>query len=133
MASELSKYCIVLLTDEYNTSKIDSKRKKKKVEHSEIKIMKKQQEVYRKSHKLCYCKHKIDSSSDITDQMNLHKVWWNRDYNASRNILYVMKCKLMGKKLGKFNKNKLNEESISCSLEISLGQPDAEKERQKKK
>lgn len=117
MAILLSKLCLVILTDEYNTSKLDSLSKNKEVIHPKVtvnktkkikdpktdKISRRNTLVSQESHKLCYCEndtHKIDSVE------NSHKVWWNRDYNASRNILNVMMCKLTKKDLGKFKRTK---------------------------
>jgi hypothetical protein len=127
LALELSKYCIVILTDEYNTSKICSNCQTQQLEHPMIKKtitkrpkdkdgkrQKKKVEVECENYNLCYCKNNIhQSKSDV------HKIW-NRDYNASKNILQTMVKKVTGKKLGIYTRKKLEKIAeddiiINCS------------------
>ena len=123
IAKHLGNLCVVILTDEYNTSQICSRCKEEKVIHPKItgkkkvttkdKITNKKIVEYKEacyeSHTLCYCncKHNID----LQTMEDFHKVWWNRDYNASRNILNVMTNKLLGRKLGKFSR-RIKDKSI---------------------
>jgi hypothetical protein len=86
IAKELSRYCPVILTDEYCTSKICSACKNSEVDHPIIKYQKikkikdektgKRKRVKvieeRKSHKLCYCKCNINLS---TKKIGLYKFW----------------------------------------------------------
>jgi len=109
LAFELGKHCLTILTDEYNTSKYCSCCTKKKLIHPTV-----QKEIYRthqgikvpkivnhEVYRLCYCQNKTHPEN--TSIFGVHKIW-NRDYNASKNILTVMKNKLLCKKLGVFNR-----------------------------
>ena len=57
---------------------------------------------------------------------NSHKIWFNRDYNASRNILHVGCNKLLGKRLGEFSR-KRNDKDSTKKISFSLEKPDSEK------
>ncbi len=117
IACELSRLCIVILTDEFRTSLICSECKTTEVEHPQMERIKtkrvkvdgkkkKIREVKSVScHGLCHCKNDIH----LKDDSSVHKVW-NRDYNASKNILSVMKMKLLKKDLGVFNRKKADKE-----------------------
>ena len=131
IAKELSNYCPTILTDEYCTSQVCSVCGEKHLEYPIMKHIKtmrvkdkktgkrKKKLVIseRKSHRLCYCDSNNHPSNKTTDS---HKIWWNRDYNSSRDILKVGQSKLLGKRLGIFSRRKkedYNNDSICFSLE----------------
>jgi len=120
--NELSKFCIVILVDEFRTSKICSNCKDHELIYPQIektKIQTKDDDdeviIIKKNYKstchgLCYCKNNIHPTTPLNPilkvDVNVHKIW-NRDYNSSRNISYVGNQKLMNKGLGKFNRKKV--------------------------
>lgn len=124
VAKELSDFCLTILTDEYNTSKYCSKCEaseldhpmetrnkyvKRKVEEKSIRI---KETVTVKSHRLCICKN----GNHTADGKCSHNLW-NRDYNAARNILNVMRKKITGEELGIF---KRGEEEALKNHEITV-------------
>ena len=116
-AKELSKFCPVILTDEFRSSKLCSSCKVRQVKHPRLlctwmkrtldenknKIRKRVTEV-RKCHRLCYCNCSNNFPENWTSS---HKIW-NRDYNAAKNILYIGTNKLLGNGLGKFSRRVKN-------------------------
>jgi transposase len=124
----MSRYSLVILVDEYNTSKICSScqtetlihPKSKKTYTKTIKennIKKKiSKEVENENYRLCHCTNEIHIHSSETKNVHVHKIW-NRDYNASLNILQVMKNKLLGINLGKYTRKKLSENNNCWSLD----------------
>lgn len=127
VAKELSKLCPVILTDEYNTSKICSGCEIQTVTHPVCKQKcrtliktgeklpngkekRKRVEVVKEvqSHRLCSCNHESHQASPGS-----HKLW-NRDYNAARNILSVMQKKLLSIPLGEFKRNPKKESNRFC-------------------
>ena len=56
-------------------------------------------EVNYENYKLCYCSNNNIHQSNF----DVHKIW-NRDYNASKNILQVMVKKVKGENLSLFSK-----------------------------
>ena len=131
IAKKLSNFCPTILTDEYCTSQVCSVCGEKHLEYPIMKHIKtirvidkktgkrKKKLVIseRKSHRLCCC----DSNNHPSNKtMDSHKIWWNRDYNSSRDILKVGQSKLLGKRLGIFSRRKkedYNNDSICFSLE----------------
>jgi len=125
IVKELSKFCPVILVDEFRTSKLCSdckdhelihpltdKIKKTKIEtENETTIIEKIVKV--PCHGLCYCKNNVHSTQPIIPKLlvdvDIHKIW-NRDYNASRNIMYVGKSKLLNMDIDKFNRKKVMKE-----------------------
>lgn len=110
IAKELSRFCLVVLTDEFRTSQLCSDCKSFKLVHPKtdfkIKFKKNPNSFVKKEcHDLCICKNNTHSiTSDQDDRLNVHK-FWQRDVNAARNILFVMKQKLQGNRLGYFSRN----------------------------
>jgi len=137
VAKELSQLCILVLTDEYNTSKISSINKEREVNYPIIKQEKTRRikdpktgkrkkikvTIERKSHRLCYSESNTNLSEEKTD---LHKIWLNRDYNSARNIFHVATCKLTGKRLGIFSRKKKSENYNDSQICFSLEKLDSE-------
>lgn len=131
IAKELSKVAVTILTDEYNTSQVCSDCKESKVEHPVIKCQAKRTigkdsngrrikeliEVEKQSYKICYCKNNIHLKLE-----GVQKVW-NRDFNSSRNILYVGTSKLLGGDLKIFSRKKREKETIICLSLDRQGDP----------
>lgn len=131
IANELSKYCMVILVDEFRTSMICSECHTQELDHPKVKTTqikkfhdengktyKKKVNIERESHRLCYCKNNIHQSNHVT---GVHKIW-NRDYNAAKNILHVMINKLKEERLGVYSRKKQLKEAtedliIDCSQE----------------
>lgn len=131
LALELSKYCIVILVDEFRTSMLCSECHTQELEHPIVKTTstrkfrdengkkyKKKVDVERESHRLCYCNNNIHQSQQVT---GVHKIW-NRDYNAAKNILHVMINKLKNIRLGVYSRKKQLKKTeedliIDCSKE----------------
>lgn len=117
LAKKLSEVSTVVLTDEYNTSQYCSSCNDEKLEHPLVKcfktrkirvtelgkkLRKKIKELVEvKSYRLCICQNKNHTSN----KMCSHN-YWNRDFNAARNILQVMRKKLTGRDLGVFKRKK---------------------------
>ena len=100
IALALSQISLVILTDEYRTSKLCNECKEYKMTYPKTDFIKKNKQVVKKlCHGLCYCKNKIHLSC----KTNVHKLW-KRDLNSAKNILFVMKQKLLRKKLGYFSR-----------------------------
>ena len=108
----MGNYCQVILTDEFRTSKICSECKVSELEHPKLKYKKKGKNNWyeQRSHTICHCTHDFH----LTHKLGTHIVW-NRDYNAARNILNVMKNKLLNKDLGFFSRTKKFKSSSPCS------------------
>ena len=136
LALELSKYSLVVLVDEYNTSKICSECLTEKLEHPQVKktIMKRRKdennkvykekvEVIRDNYKLCHCKNEIHQINNKTS--DVHKIW-NRDYNASKSQIQVMCKKLTGENLGLFKRKKLSDKPSEDDIIISCSQEQLE-------
>ena len=137
LALELSKYGIVILTDEYNTSKTCSECENP-LEHPKVKKtitkkfkgengdkINKQVDIICENYSLCHCKNGIhQTDKSVSD---VHKIW-NRDYNASKNILKVMSKKLAGSKLGIYTRKKLKKiEATDITINWSYDQSDPNK------
>ena len=79
-------------------------------------------EYNKRSHTICHCKHDYHLLNGIGSH-----IVWNRDYNAARNILNVMKMKLLGKNLGYFSRSikkeriyDTNKKALFTQIEDSL-------------
>lgn len=131
LAMELSKYCLTILTDEYNTSQIcsyctdeilvhpmEKVNKTKYYKDEKGKRCKKQIEIVRENYKLCYCKLNNNDHEIIN---GIHKIW-NRDYNSAGNILHVMRLKLQDKPLKLYTRKKLSKKSQKDNIIISYSQ-----------
>jgi len=139
LAQTLCRYCMTILTDEYNTSKICPICMNHKLEHPEKemirkairnekgKIIKNTKKVIKKeTYRLCYCESS-KKHLDVKDQ-GKHKLWFNRDYVGGSNIRRVMELKLTGKEMGEFErKEEGNKESQEVETSWSIDQQGAEK------
>jgi len=116
IAKELARFCLVILTDEFRTSRLCSDCKEGEVIHPKTdftrktftkkeqkidqnKVIKSKKVIKKECHGLGYCKHKIHSCNN----KNVPKIW-QRDVNASINILHIMTVKLLNQDLGLFSR-----------------------------
>ena len=67
-----------------------------------------EKEVNHEVYRLCYCKNNIHPTT--TSVGGVHKIW-NRDYNASINILNIMTKKILGLPLEVFKNGYNNKKS----------------------
>ena len=119
LAKELSRYCITIVTDEHNSSqccnlcneKLIHPTIKKKISRKVNDIIL-QKEVNHEVYRLCYCKNNIHPTTTSVD--GVHKIW-NRDYNASINILNIMTKKILGLPLGVFKKGSKSKKSSQAA------------------
>lgn len=132
-AFELSKYALTVLTDEYNTSQFCSECQTQQLEHPMLKKtftqrhkdkngkrQKNKIEVEYENYNLCYCKNNIHQNDS-----GVHKIW-NRDYNASKNILQTMIKRVTGGKLGVYARKKLDKKIAEDDITISCSQEQPE-------
>jgi len=123
LAKELSRYCITIVTDEYNSSQYCNSCKDEKLSHptvlkkisTRINGIKLKKEVNQEVYRLCYCKNNIHQTT--TSVTGVHKIW-NRDYNASKNILTIMKNKILGIPLGVFKRCSKKKPKLSGKVAV---------------